>query len=76
METATWVIHCGGTRDPIYWVAVKELKLSYHNPKTMLFTIYAYYGNGNLIYKFLNSNPVHGVLLGIATTLPQRKGSS
>ena len=29
------------------WVAVKELKLSYHNPKTILFTIYPYYGSIN-----------------------------
>ena len=26
------------------WVAVKELKLSYHNPKTILLTIHPYYG--------------------------------
>ena len=25
----------------IFWVAVKELNLSYHNPKTKLFDIYA-----------------------------------
>ena len=28
-------------------VAVKELKLSYHNSDIILFTIYAYYGNLN-----------------------------
>ena len=28
-----------------YWVAVKELELSYHNPETRLFTIYPEYGN-------------------------------
>ena len=31
-----------------YWVAVKELKLSYHIGETLLFTIYAHYGNLNL----------------------------
>ena len=31
------------------WVAVKELKLSYHNPKTMVFTIYPCYGNLNYV---------------------------
>ena len=29
------------------WVAVKELKLSYHNPETMLFSIYPFYGSLN-----------------------------
>ena len=28
-----------------YWVAVQELKLSYHNPETMLCTIYPDYEN-------------------------------
>ena len=28
-----------------FWVAVKEFSLSYHNPETMLFTIYPYHGN-------------------------------
>ena len=28
-----------------FWVAVKELKLRYHNSETILVTIYAYYGN-------------------------------
>ena len=32
----------------VVWVAVKELKLSYHYPKTMLFSIYPY--SGTLIY--------------------------
>ena len=27
------------------WVAVKELKLSCHNPATIAFTVYPYYGN-------------------------------
>ena len=40
----------------VYWVAVKELNLSYYIGKTLLFTIYIYiytqYG------KFLKSNPV------------------
>ena len=30
---------------PDYWVAVKELKLNYHNSETLLFTDYPYYGN-------------------------------
>ena len=30
-----------------YSVAAKELKLSYHNPETILFTMYPYYGNLN-----------------------------
>ena len=29
----------------LFWVALKELKLSYHNPKTVLFTTCPYYGN-------------------------------
>ena len=29
------------------WVAVKELNLSYQNSKTMLFTLYPYYGDLN-----------------------------
>ena len=29
----------------IYWVAVKELQLSYHIGETLLFTIYTHYGN-------------------------------
>ena len=32
--------------DPIYWVAVKELQLSYHSSDTMLnISIYPHYGN-------------------------------
>ena len=31
------------------WVAVKELKLSCHDSKTRLFTIYPYYGNLNYV---------------------------
>ena len=27
------------------WVAVKEFKLSYHSPETILFTCYQYFGN-------------------------------
>ena len=30
---------------PKNWVAVKELKLSYHIGETLLFTIYTHYGN-------------------------------
>ena len=30
---------------PIYWVAVKELKLSYYIGEAPLFTIYTHYGN-------------------------------
>ena len=37
------------TKEPLNWAAVKELSLSYHNPKTMLFTIYTSYGNLNEI---------------------------
>ena len=29
----------------IYWVAVKELQLSYYIGETLLFTIYTHYGN-------------------------------
>ena len=29
------------------WVLVKELSLSYHNKKTILFTVNTYYGNLN-----------------------------
>ena len=29
------------------WVAVQELKLSYHNPETILFTIYPDFGSLN-----------------------------
>ena len=32
-----------------YRVAVKELKLSYHNPETILFTIYPYCGSLNQV---------------------------
>ena len=31
--------------DPFYWVAVRELKLRYNHPETMLFTIHPYCGN-------------------------------
>ena len=31
----------------LFWVAVKELKLSYHSPETILFAVYPYYGNLN-----------------------------
>ena len=31
----------------LLWVAVKELKLNCHNPETLLFTMYPYYGNLN-----------------------------
>ena len=30
---------------PLFWVAVKELKLSYYIGETLLFTIYTHYGN-------------------------------
>ena len=29
----------------VFWVAVKELKLSYYIGETLLFTIYTHYGN-------------------------------
>ena len=29
----------------LYWVAVKELKLSFYIGETLLFTIYTHYGN-------------------------------
>ena len=29
----------------IYWVAVKELKVSYYIGETLVFTIYTHYGN-------------------------------
>ena len=38
-----------------FWVAVKELKLSYHSSDTILITICPCYGN---LIKFLHSNPV------------------
>ena len=31
--------------DRVYWVAVKELKLSYNVGETLLFTTYTHYGN-------------------------------
>ena len=37
------------TSTRVYWVAVKELKLSYYIGKTLLFTIYIYTHYGNLI---------------------------
>ena len=37
------------------WVAVKEFKLSYHNPEITLCTTYPYDGN---LKKFLNSYAV------------------
>ena len=30
---------------PVFWVAVKEITLSYHNSNTLLFTIYPKFGN-------------------------------
>ena len=39
--------HNTGPRPMPCWVAVKELTLSYHNPETILFTIYPYYGTLN-----------------------------
>ena len=41
----------------ITWVGVQELKLSYHNPQTTLFTV-LYLHNMVILIKFLNSNPV------------------
>ena len=42
-----------------FWVAVKELKLTYHNSETRLFTLYI---PATVIQiKFLNSNPEFGV---------------
>ena len=35
----------GNLAPPGYWVAVKELKLSYYIGETLLFTIYTQYGN-------------------------------
>ena len=32
-------------KNQLYWVAVKELKLSYHNPETILFAAYPSYGD-------------------------------
>ena len=29
----------------VYWVAVRELKVSYYIGETLLFTIYTHYGN-------------------------------
>ena len=34
-----------GNPEPACRVAVTELKLNHHNPKTILFTMYPYYGN-------------------------------
>ena len=54
-------------------VAVKELTSSYHSSETILLSIYPHYGN--LDYKFLNSNPVKGVMLSIRWYLGSLKGS-
>ena len=35
----------GNTTQCLFWLAVKEFKISYHKSKTILFTIYPYYGN-------------------------------
>ena len=45
---------------PLNWVAVRELKLSYHDPETIVFTIHPEYGNLNT---FLNSNPASSGLV-------------
>ena len=37
----------GARKDFQNWVAVKDLKLSYHNSKAMLFALYPYCGNLN-----------------------------
>ena len=43
---------------PHGWVAVKELKLRYHNPKTILFTMFPCYGNlSEAPLQHPNSNP-------------------
>ena len=40
--------HMGAaTLNPLLWVAVKELNLSYYIGETLLFTIYTHYGNLN-----------------------------
>ena len=39
-------------RESSFWVAVKELDLSYHNSDTILYTMYPYYGN--LYYHNMN----------------------
>ena len=44
----------------LLWVAVREVKLSCHNPETILFAIYPLYGDLN---KLLNSNPVVSIYL-------------
>ena len=42
------------------WVAVTVLKLSYHNPETILFTMYPHCGDS--IFQFLNSNPARMII--------------
>ena len=37
----------GQLRNSNYWVAIQELKLSYHNPETVSVTINPYCGNLN-----------------------------
>ena len=34
-----------GIRVAVFWVAVKDLKLSYYIGETLLFTVYTHYGN-------------------------------
>ena len=34
-----------GRLGSIYWAAVKDLKLSYYNKESLLFTFYPYYGD-------------------------------
>ena len=47
-----------------YWVAVKELKLSYYIGETLLFTIYTHYGN-LILSSFTATQIKVSVLLGI-----------
>ena len=49
----------------LFWVAVKELKLSYYIGETLLFTIYTHYGN--LISQFC------GVLEVLSTECSQAR---
>ena len=48
-----------GSGIELNWLAVKELKLSYHNSKTILFPVSSSYMVTEV--KFLNSNPVKAI---------------
>ena len=52
------------------WVAVKELKISYHNPETILFDIQIM-----VTYTFLNSHPVKACCLEVLRRLRLPKGN-